>query len=200
MVADSQAFCQSCEFCQQSKTATQKLMGLLHPLPVPIKSWDSVGTDFISPFPESKGFNYLWVVICRMTSMVHLIPIHMQYSAFDLSWRYLREVVRLHGLSSSIVSNQDTRFTSHWWQELHRILGAKLLMSTLFHPQMDGQIEQANRSIGQILRTVVNHNQSNWVDKIDMVEFAINSSISTTTGYSPFELNYGYMPSMIQEI
>ena len=73
-------------------------------------------------------------------------------------------------------------------------------MSTLFHPQTDGQTEQANCSIGQILRTVVNHNQSNWVDKIDMIEFAINSSISATTGYSPFELNYGYMPSIIQEI
>ena len=105
MVADSQVFCQSCEFCQWSKTATQKPMGLLHLLPVPIKPWDSIGTDFIGPFPESKGFNYLWVVICRMTSMVHLIPIYTQYSAFDLSWRYLREVVELHGLFSSIVSD-----------------------------------------------------------------------------------------------
>src|SRR6266571_4511724 len=79
-------------------------------------------------------------------------------------------------------------------------MGAKLLMSTSFHPQTDGQTERANHSIGQILRTVVNHNQSNWVDKINMVKFAINSSISTTTGYSLFKLNYGYMPSMIQEI
>ena len=132
--------------------------------------------------------------------MVHLIPIYMQYSAFDLSWRYLWEVVRLHGLPSSIVSDWDTWFTSHWWQELHHILRAKLLMSTSFHPQADGQMEQANCNIGQILRTVVNHNQSNWVDKINMVEFAINSSISATMGYSPFELNYGYTPSMIQEI
>ena len=73
-------------------------------------------------------------------------------------------------------------------------------MSTLFHPQTDGQTERANRSIGQILQAVVNHDQRNWVDKIDMVEFAINSSISETTGYFPFELNYGYMPSMIKEI
>ena len=73
-------------------------------------------------------------------------------------------------------------------------------MSTFFHPRTDGQTEHANHSIGQILRVVVNHDQKNWVDKIDMVEFAINSSISETTGYSPFELNYGYMPSMIKEI
>jgi len=73
-------------------------------------------------------------------------------------------------------------------------------MSTSFHPQTDGQTKCANRSIGQILRSVVNPDQKNWVDKIDMVKFAINSSISATTGYSLFELNYGYAPSMIKEI
>jgi len=141
MVSDTKVFCRSYEFCQRSKTTTQKLTGLLHPLPVPIKPWNSIGTDFISPFLKSKDFNYLWVVICRMTSMVHLIPIHMQYSVFKLSWRYPQKVVRLHGLPSSIVNDQDTRFTLCWWQELHCILRAKLLMSTSFHPQMDGQTD-----------------------------------------------------------
>ena len=73
-------------------------------------------------------------------------------------------------------------------------------MSTLFHPQTDGQTEPANCSIGQIFRLVVSHDQKNWINKVDMVEFAINSSISGTTGYAPFELNYGYMPSIIKEI
>jgi len=110
------------------------------------------------------------------------------------------EVVWLHGLPGSLVSNRDSKFTSRWWRELHRIMGAKLLMSTSFHPQTDVQTERTNRSIGQILWAVVSHDQKNWIDKIDMVEFAINLSISETTGYSPFELNYGYMPSMIKEI
>ena len=73
-------------------------------------------------------------------------------------------------------------------------------MSTFFHPQTDGQTECVNCSIGQILQAVVTHNQKNWVNKIDKVEFAINSSVSETTGYSPFELNYEYMPLMIKEI
>ena len=79
-------------------------------------------------------------------------------------------------------------------------MGAKLLMSTSFHPQTNGQTECINRSIGQIFQSVVSHDQKNWIDKVDMVEFAINSSVSGTTGYAPFELNYGYMPSMIKEI
>jgi len=73
-------------------------------------------------------------------------------------------------------------------------------MSTSFHPQTDGQTEHANHSIGQILQSVVNPDQKNWVNKIDMVEFTINASVLATMGYSPFKLNYGYTPSMIKEI
>jgi len=193
-------FCKTCEFCQRSKTTNQKPTGKLHQLPVPHKPWDSIGMDFVGPFPESKGYNYLWVVICRLTSMVHLIPTTTKVTAVELSWKYLREVVRLHGLLSSIVSDRDSKFTSRWWKELHRILGAKLIMSTSFHPQTDGQSERAIRNIAQILRTLVRPDQKDWIDKLDMVEFAINSSVSGTTGYAPFELNGGYMPSMIKEI
>jgi hypothetical protein len=175
-------------------------MGKLHPLPIPTKPWDSIGMDFIGPFPESKGFNYLWVVICRMTSMVHLIPVHTKITATELSWVYHREIVRLHGLPSLIVSDRDSKFTSKWWRELHRILGARLLMSTSFHPQTDGQTERANRNVGQIFRAVVWHDQKDWVDRVDMTEFTINASVSETTKYAPFKLNGGHMPSMIKEL
>ncbi len=79
------------------------------------------------------------------------------------------------------------------------MLGAKLLMSTSFHPQTGGQTEWMNRNIGQIFRATVAHNQKNWVDKVPLTEFAINSSISATTRYALFELNYGYMLSMIKD-
>jgi len=156
--------------------------------------------DFVGPFPEAKGYNYLWVIICRMISRVHLVPITINTTASELSWKYLHEIVRLHGLPSSIVSDRDSKFTSRWWKELQRILGAKLLMSTSFHPQTDGQSERVIRNVTQILRTLVQPDQKDWVDKIDMVEFAINSSISESTGYAPFKLSGGYMPSMIKEI
>jgi hypothetical protein len=80
------------------------------------------------------------------------------------------------------------------------MLGTRLLMSTSFHPQTDRQTERANRNIGQIFRTVVRHDQKDWVDRVDMTKFTINASISETTKYAPFELNGGYMPSMIKEL
>ena len=83
-----------------------------------------------------------------------------------------------------------------FWRELHKLMGTKLLMSTAFHPQTDGATERENHSIGQILRMIINDDQKNWADKCPMVEFALNSSVSATTGFAPFELNQRYMPQI----
>ena len=116
--------------------------------------------------------------------------------AKEVAWLFLKEVVRLHGVPKSIVSDHDTKFMSTFWHELHKLMGTKLLMSTAFHPQTDGATESANHSIRQILRMIINDDQSDWAGKCPMVEFALNSSVSATTGFTPFKLNQGYMPQI----
>ena len=193
-------FCTSCSVCQTTKGSRQHPLGLLHSLPIPDRPWSSIGMDFVGPFPPSLGYDYLWVVICRLTAQVHLIPLTTTIRASDLAWLYLRDIVRLHGLAASIVSDRDPKFTSKFWQELHRLMGGKLLMSTAFHPQTDGVTERAIQTVSQILRSVVKPDQTDWVQRLPLVEFAMNSSISATTGFSPFELTYGYNPRMVQEL
>ena len=196
MATDIEAFCRSCGKCQTNKTNTLKPEGFLHSLPIPDKPWQSVGMDFMGPLPQSLGNDYLLVIIDRLMSQVHLVPTMTRVTAKEVAWLFLKEVVRLHGVPKSIVSYRDTKFTSMFWCELHRLMGTKLLMSTVFHPQADGATEWANRSIGQILRMIINDDQKNWADKCPMVEFALNSSVNTTTGFAPFELNQGYMPQI----
>ena len=132
--------------------------------------------------------------------MVHLIPINTTTTASELASLYVKEIICLHGLPHSIVSDSDSKFTSKFWKETHRLLGTKLLMSTAFHPQMDGATERANRSVGQILRSVIQSDQLDWVDKIPIVEFAINSNISSSMGFAPLKLNYSYLPTFISGI
>jgi hypothetical protein len=198
--SDVEKYCRMCETCTRTKGEHRAPAGKLHPLPIATKPWESIGTGFIGPFPEVDGFNYLWVVICRMSSMVHLIPVNTKTTATQLSSIYMKEVVRLHGLPSPIISDRDPKFTSKWWRELHRIMGIRLLMSTSFHPQTDGITERANRSIGQIFRAMIGPDQLDWVEKSPLIKFAINSSISSTTGLAPFEINGGYMPVMMKEV
>ncbi len=97
MVADTKEFCKTCSKCQQCKGNTKKPSGKLHMLPIPMKPWDSIRMDFVGPFPEVKAddgrkFNYLWVIICQMTSMTHLIPTHTTMTAKQLSGTYMREI------------------------------------------------------------------------------------------------------------
>ncbi len=128
--------------------------------------------------------------------MVHLVPIRITTKASDLAWLYVHEIVCLHGLPETIVSNHDSKFTSRFWCDTHKLLGTKLLMSTSFHPQMDGASERAICSIAQILWSMVRPDQKDWTEKIPMTEFALNSAISSSSGFTPFELNYGYPPSI----
>ena len=199
LAADIRKFCQSCGICQATKSSNKHTQGLLHHLPIPGRPWGSTGMDFVGPFPNSLGFDYLWVVICRLTSMVHLIPINTTTKTSELAWKFVTEIVRLHGLPDSIVSDRDPKFTAKFWREVHRMLGSKLMMSTAFHPQTDGATERAIRSVNQILRAMVRPDQRDWAEKIPLVEFAMNSTVSATTGYAPFELNYGMMPRMVRE-
>jgi len=98
-------YCISCGICQVNKTSTQRPVGLLHPLPIPNRPWGSIGMDFIGPFSKLRGYNYLWVVICRLTSMVHLPPVKTTIKASKLASLYVKEIVHLHGLPDTIVSD-----------------------------------------------------------------------------------------------
>jgi len=75
--------------------------------------------DFMGPFPEQGEHDYLWVMLCRMTSLVHLVPVTTTVRALQLAWLFMKEIVCLHGLPKTIVSDRDTKFTSQFWRETH---------------------------------------------------------------------------------
>ena len=71
--------------------------------------------DFVGLFPPSNGHNYMWVVLCQLMSMVHMIPVETTIRASQLAGLYVREIVQLHRLPDTIVSDQDAKFTSIFW-------------------------------------------------------------------------------------
>ncbi|KAH9704886.1 hypothetical protein KPL70_011644 [Citrus sinensis] len=105
-----------------------------------------------------------------------------------------REIVRLHGMPRTIVSNRDAKFLSYFWKTLWAKLGTKLLFSTTCHPQTDGKIEVVNRTLSTLLRAIITKNIKTWEDCLPLVEFAYNRSVHSATKYSPFEIVYGFNP------
>ena len=180
MVSDVQAFCETCHTCKISKPSNQKPHGLLNLLSIPSYPWESIGMDFVGPLPESGNrdglFDSITIVICLLTSMVHLIPSRTNYNASQLAELMFEHVYKLHGLPKNIISDRDVLFTSTFWGQLHRLMGSKLRLSSAYHPQSDGSTERANHTITQMLQQCVHPNQKDWVAKLPAIEFAINSA------------------------
>ena len=146
--------------------------------------------DFITHLPKTRaGYDSLLVIVDYLTKMMVLRPTHGTAMAVDTTRESLwTRWYRLHGLPRVIVSDRDTKFTSNFWKEVCRVMGMTLAMSSGFHPQTDGKIERANRSIEEMLRVYVGKRQNDWDDRLGMIEFAYNNSIQSSSGCTPFYL------------
>ena len=182
----------SCDTCQRNKSSRHAKYGLLQPLDTPYAPWRSISVDFIVALPESEGKNQIMVVVDRFTKMGHFIPLIGESSAKNCADAFLQNVWKLHGLPDEIISDQDTKWTSQFWNELCEIMGIKRNLSTAFHPQSDGQTERLNQTLEQYLRTFINYDQDDWVQLLPLAEYAYNNSVTALTKMSPFYANYGY--------
>jgi hypothetical protein len=142
----------NCTICQKNKTEHLHSAGLLQPLPIPSEVWSDIAMDFIEGFPKVGGKSVILTVVDRFSKYAHFIPLSHLYSASSVARAFFENIVRLHGVPCSIVSNQDPIFTSIFWKELFNQARVKLLLNSTFHPQTDGQSEVVNRTIVMYLR------------------------------------------------
>ena len=127
--------------CRRCKHETVAHPDLLQPLEIPDRAWTNVTMDFIEGMPKSEVKDCILVVVDWFTKFGHFIGLSHPFTAQEVVRAYLENVVKLHGIPQSIVSDRDKVFTSLFWKELMRILGTKLLMSTFYHLETDGQME-----------------------------------------------------------
>jgi hypothetical protein len=187
----------SCLPCQTNKHSNQVPMGLLQPLPIPQKKWEVVTMDLITQLPKTRNGNDAIVVfVDKLTKHVHFAATTTTVTAVELAKIFYREVVRHHGIPSSIVSDRDARFTSNFWRSLWQLTGTKLSMSSAYHPETDGQTEVTNKILEQMLRPYTSYLQDDWDEKMIPCEIACNNSVQSSTGYTSYFLNAGQHPNL----
>ena len=148
--------------------------------------------DFVSGLPRSpKNNDAVWVIVDRLTKSAHFVPMRMTDSVDKLSRLYVREIVRLHGVPVSVVSDRDPRFTSRFWDGLQGALGTDIRLSTAYHPQTDGQSERTIQILEDMLRACVLDFGGSWETHLLLAEFAYNNSYQASIGMTPYEALYG---------
>ena len=148
--------------------------------------------DFVTGLPRTLGANNtIWVIVDRLTKSAHFLPMKVNFSMDHLTFLYVKEIVRMHGVPVSIVFDRDPRFTSRFWHSLQKALGTKLSFSTAFHPQTDGQSERVIQVLEDLLGACTLDLKGSWDDYLPLVEFTYNNSFQASIGMAPFEGLYG---------
>ncbi|MCO5566563.1 hypothetical protein L7F22_020240 [Adiantum nelumboides] len=146
MEKDTLDYVRRCLICQKTKAERVKIPGKLQPLDIPQMKWECISMDFVTGLPKTTGnYDSIFVIVDKLTKVAHLIPVKQTAIAADIAQVFFKEIVRLHGIRATIISDRDAKFTPKFWQAMFQSLGTQLNLSTAYHPETNGQTERVNQ-------------------------------------------------------
>jgi hypothetical protein len=192
MKVDIAKYVAECDICHQMIASHLKSAGVLQPLSIPMWKWDDISMDFIMGLPLTpRKKDSIWVIVDRLTKTAHFIAVHTTYSVQQYAELYMDQIVRLHGIPKTIISDRGTQFVARFWEQLHECLRTKLIRSSSYHPQTDGQTERINQILEDMLRANILHFDKSWDKCLSLAEFSYNNSYQASLKMASFDALYG---------
>ena len=185
-----------CDPCLRTKTRHRQPVGELHPTDTPTEPWQKISVDLIVELPPAHGYDAIMVTVDRLGKRAHFLPTHSSVKAEGIARLFFKDVWKLHGVPTDVVSDRGPQFVADFTRELYRLLGIKVSASTAYHPQTDGQTERVNQELEEYLRLFVNKRQDNWDEWVPLAEFAYNNHVHSSTQQTPFMVDTGRHPRM----
>lgn len=146
--------------------------------------------DFIIGLPSSKGFIVIYVVINRLSKIAHFIPLKTDFIRTIVADVFIKNVLKIHGIPKSFISGRDKVFLSNFWHHLFTAMGTTLSMSSVYHPQMDGQMEASNKCIELYLHWFIS-------EKPKRAQYWYITSLHSSAGMTSFQIVFGRDPPVL---
>jgi hypothetical protein len=192
MKVDIDKYVAECDICHWMKASQLNSAGVLQPFSIPMWKWDDISMDFIVGLPlTARKKDSIWFIVGRLTKTAHFIAVHTTYSVQQYAEIYMDQIVGLHGIPKTIISDRGTQFVARFWEQLHECLGTKLIRTSSYHPQTDGQTERINQILEDMLQTSILHFDKSWDKCLSLAEFSYNNSYQASLKMAPFDALYG---------
>ena len=191
MYTDIQRYCTTCPTCQKTCSARKSDRAFLQPLPVISTPFRRIAMDIVGPLVKSSGGHQYILVVCDYaTRFPEAFPLRTITAPAVL--RVLIQLFSRVGIPDEILTDQGTNFTSRLMQLLYKQLGISAIRTTPYHPQTDGLVERFNQTLKKMLQKFVDDTGKDWDRWLPFLLFAYREVPQASTGFSPFELLYGW--------
>ena len=184
--------------CQANKINTHPLKPAIIPItPTSGLPFQTIAMDFIMKLPKSGKYDTILTITDHDCSKAAIfIPCQETITAEGVAALYLWHVYPRYGVPAKVITDRDTRFTLKFAKGLCEVLQIKQNISTVYHPQTDGQSECTNQFLETYLRFYCEEKQDDWHQWLPFAEFCHNQWLNATTRYTPFDIIMGYTPRL----
>jgi transposase InsO family protein len=196
MKLEIEDYVRKCKSCQVNKTLSAQRKVPMEITPTASKSFEKCALDILGPLPEiTKGNRYILTFQDELSKFLVATPVPRQ-EAETVAREFVTQIILKMGTPNKILTDQGSNFLSEIFKNTCKILKIKKLQTTTFHPKSNGGLERSHRVLKEYLRHYINEDQDNWDEWVPYAAYVYNTSTHTSTGYTPFELVYGFRSSM----
>ena len=193
MREDVRSYCRSCVVCAKSNDPPKKFRAPLSVTTQPTEPWQHVALDLmgpIGPTATQKGNRYVLVALDLFTKGIELAAIRDK-SAKTVAEALVDQVFYRHGLPESLLTDRGLEFDNQYMAAIAQAVGLDRKKISAFHPQSNGAVERCNQTVGSLLRRTVQDQAGDWDEFLGMIRFQYMTSMHSTTGHTPFFLQFG---------